>query len=543
MGLRGPGAKPVKKATEAANSGRKRRPAWQRKGLSRAERVIAFVQSLTLTAGVHAGKKFRLREWQKSDIRSIYRERRGRRIVRTALSTMARKNGKTQLVAALALCHLAGPEAEARGEVYSAASDRNQAARIFRELEAFILADADLSARCNVQRFAKKIEVLDGDGAGSIYEALSSDARKAHSLSPSFLACDELAQWPQRELYDNLVTGTGARAEPLVIVISTQSSDPHHVMSELVDYGQKVIDGVLDDPTFAAFIYTTPDDADIWDEENWYAANPALGDFRSLDEMRQFAERAKHVPNLESVFRNLYLNQAVDADVRFLAAADWDACGGVVEPETLRGRPCWGGLDLSSTTDLTALVLYFPDDGGAVIPFFWVPGDRLAERETRDGVPYRTWREAGLIEAPPGRAIDKLSIARRLAQIAAAYDVQGIAYDRWRIEDLQKCLADEGIELPLVGWGQGFKDMGPAVDAVETATLDRKLRHGGHPVLAWNVSNAVVQLDPAGARKIAKDRSVERVDGLVALAMAIGLHARQPAPPQYDFSRPLVLSA
>ncbi|MGE0651514.1 MAG: terminase large subunit, partial [Alphaproteobacteria bacterium] len=403
--------------------------------------------------------------------------------------------------------------------------------------------DDDLSARCNIIRFYKRIEVMSGAGAGSSYEALGCDARKAHSLSPSFTVCDELAQWRHRELYDNLVTGTGARAQPLTVVISTMSSDPNHVLSELISYGERVRDGLIDDPTFSPHIFTTPPDADIWDESTWYAANPALGDFRSLEEMRKFAEQARRMPAREAVFRNLYLNQAVDAEQRFIAGADWDACAGAVDPDALRGRPCWAGLDLAATTDLTALVLYFPEDGGAVLPWFWVPADRLSEREHSDHVPYPLWHRQGLIEAPPGRAIDKGAIAGRLAQIASAYDLKAVAYDRWRIEDLKKLLSDEGIDLPLKEWGQGFKDMAPAVDALEAAVLDRRLRHGGHPVLRWNCANAIVQIDPAGARKIAKDISVERVDGMIALVMAIGLHAREPAPREYTFSRDMILSA
>jgi phage terminase large subunit-like protein len=323
MGMRGPGAKPVKKAGNSA-AGKPKPRSWERRGLSRAARVIAFIEGLKLTAGRHAGKPFKLRPWQRAIIESIYAtDADGNRPVRQALATMPRKNGKTELAAGLALAHLAGPEAEARGEVYSAASDRNQAGRIFRELEAFILADDDLAGRCNVQRFAKRIEVMAGPGAGSVYEALSSDAKKAHGLSPSFAVCDEVAQWLGRDLYDNLVTGTGARDEPLVVVISTQSADPNHVMSEIVSYGRSVLDGTIEDPTFHATIYSAPDDADPWSEATWYACNPALGDFRSLEEMRQFAEKAKRIPAREAVFRNLYLNQSVATQARFIAAANW----------------------------------------------------------------------------------------------------------------------------------------------------------------------------------------------------------------------------
>jgi phage terminase large subunit-like protein len=542
MGKRGPKTGTAKAAANQAKPTWKGAPPWEKTGLSRYKRVIAFIESLPITSGMHAGKKLKLRPWQKEIIRAIYRtDRKRRRIVRTALITMPRKNGKTALAAALALCHLIGPEAEQRGQVFSAASDRDQAAIIFRELEAIILAIPEFAARCNIKSFSKTIE---DTKTGSTYQALSSDARKAHGLSPSFMVYDELAQAPNRNLYDNLTTGTGARAEPLMVVISTQSSDPHHIMSELVDYGEKLNEGTLPpDPSFHATIYKAPEDADVWIEETWFACNPALGDFRSLEEMQKFAEQARRIPAKESTLRALYLNQRVDADTRFISSVDWEANAGAVDPIELEGRPCWAGLDLSSTKDLSALVLYFPHDGGAVLPFFWVPGDRLAEREDRDRVPYRTWANQGFIEALPGRAIDKQAIVFRLAEIASTYDLKGCAYDRWRMEDLKKLLSDEGIEIPLTLWGQGFKDMGPAVDELETLVLAAKLRHGGNPVLAWNTSNAVVVQDPAGARKIAKDRSRDRVDGLVALCMAVGLYSREPEPVEYDFDRPLVLSA
>jgi phage terminase large subunit-like protein len=514
---------------------------WEKKGLSRAQRVIAFIERLPITSGMHAGNPLQLRPWQKDIIRAIYRtDRKKRRIVRTALITMPRKQGKTALAAALALCHLIGPEAEPRGQVFSAASDRDQAAIIFRELEAIILAIPEFAVRCNIKSFSKTIEDL---LTGSTYQALSSDARKAHGLSPSFMVYDELAQAPNRHLYDNLTTGTGARAEPLMVVISTQSSDPHHIMTELVDYGVKLKEGTLPpDPSFHATIYMAPEEMDPWDEETWFSCNPALNDFRSLEEMRQFAEQAKRIPAKEATFRSLYLNQRVEADQRFIGSADWEACAGGVDRIELEGRPCWAGLDLSSTRDLTALVLYFPHDAGAVLPFFWIPGDRLAEREDKDRVPYWAWINQGFIEALPGRAIDKRAVVFRLAEIASIYDLKGVAYDRWRMEDLQKIMSDEGIEIPFTPWGQGFKDMGPAVDAMEALILDGKLRHGGHPVMIWNVSNAVVVQDPAGARKIAKDRSRDKVDGLVALCMAVGLYSREPEPVEYDFDRPLVLS-
>jgi phage terminase large subunit-like protein len=536
MGLRGPGAKP--KAKSSKKPGRKAQPKpWEAPGLSRAERVIAFIESLKITVGKTAGSPFLLREWQKAKLRRVYDpvDGQGRRIARTVLDTMARKNGKTALAAALALCHMAGPEAEPRGQVYSAASDRDQAALIFAELEAFINADDDLASRCNIVRFHKKIEVLSGPGAGTTYAAMSSDARKAHGRGPSFSICDELAQWPGRELYDNLTTGTGARDEPLNWVISTQSSDPLHVMSELVDYGRRVMSGEVDDPSFVAFIAEVPDDLDIWDEANWPLANPALGDFRSLIEMRQMAAKAKRMPSFEGVFRNLYLNQRVSPDEAFIAAPEWRACAKALSIDECVGLTCYGGLDLSSTTDLTALLLGFPDADLhlSIFPFFWLPEGTLREREEHDRVPYSRWRDEGFLFTTPGRAIDKRFPLRFLASCQERFDLRVLRYDRWRIEDLKTLAADDGITLPLEPHGQGYKDMGPAVESFETAILNRTLYHPNHPILNWNAANARTIKDPTGARKVCKVKSTGRVDGIVAALMAVA--AAQNAQPANPF--------
>ncbi len=527
MGLRGPGAKPVATAGARRRARRKQAP-WDLPGLSRSQRVIAFIQSLQITSGPDAGKRFLLRPWQKQFIEAVYGPTtpEGRRVVRTALLTMGRKNGKTFLAAALCLCHLAGPEAEQRGQAYSAAADRNQASLIFREMEAFIIAAPDLAARCNVQRFAKRIEVLSGQGSGSIYEAMSSDARKAHGLSPTFVVCDELAQWPSRELYDNLVTGTGARAEPLVIVISTQSSDPTHIMSEMVEDGRRVAAGEVDDPTFRAFIYETPLSDDPWDEANWYKSNPALGDFRSLEEMRTSAQQAKRIPAREAAFRNLYLNQPVSPVESAIPRADWDACAESVDVASLRGRGCYIGLDLSERVDLTAMVAVFPSDDGSfdVLPFFWLPVADLEEKERHDRVPYREWARAGHLITTPGRTIRPDYVMRQIGELLAEYDVMAVGYDRQFIKRIQAVADDLGLWVPWVEVGQGYIGMAPCVNALEAAVLNHRLRHGGHPILRWNAANAMVSTDAAGNRKYDKGHeSHKRIDGIVALAMALNL--------------------
>jgi phage terminase large subunit-like protein len=534
MGLRGIGAKPVKRDEMPAPGRGIADEPWRKPGLSRAERVRAFIETLVITSGVHAGKRFRLRPWQwQKIIKPLYESGPdGRRLKRQALVTIPRKNGKTQLAAALALCHLVGPEAEPRGQVYSAAADRKQASLILRELIAFIRADAALSDRIIIREHSKSLEDV---VTGSIYEALSSDAKKAHGLNVSFAVLDELAQWPKRDLYDALTTAGAARAEPLFVVISTQSHDKNHVMSELVQYGQRVLDGAIADDTFLPVIFAAPDDADPWSEATWRACNPALGDFRSLDEMRVAADQARALPAREPAFRLLYLNQPVDATARFLNRRDWDACkgdagGALLGHAALSRQRCILGLDLSSTTDLTALAAWFPETQD-LLAWFWMPADNLEEAERRDHVPYRLWAQQGHIEPTPGRAIDKRFVAHRLGQLTNDFAIQFCAADRWRLDEIRRLLADEGLRLDIVEHGQGWKDMGPSIDAFETAVLRRELRHPGHPVLDMCVANAVTVSDPTGARKLVKERATGRIDGLVAAVMAVG-SAVKIAPPK-----------
>ena len=529
MGLRGPGARPRKKADDGSDAVKKRRRKWRGKKLTRAERVIAFLEDLPITSGKLAGQKMKLRDWQREIVSALYAtDADGVRTIRTAVISMPRKNGKTQIAAGLALCHLIGPESEPRGQVYSAAVDRQQASLIFNELVALIDADDEFAEMVNVQRFKKTIEVMEGPAKGTIYTALSSDARSAHGLSPSFVVCDEAGQWPRRDLFDALATSTGARAEPLMVIISTQASNDEHFLSGLIDHGLQVQSGVIEDPSFHLSLFRAPDDAEAFDPKVWQDCNPALGDFRSVEEFEATAKRAKAIPAAEAAFRQLYLNQRIEAEARWLSPVEWDACNRPVLPSQLEGRACYGGLDLGSTRDLTALVLVFPDDDGGfdALPFFWCPRDALAERAERDRVPYDAWAREGLIEATPGRSTDFGYIRQKLAEISARFHVQAIAYDRWRIEDLRRDFDADGITIRFSEWGQGFRDMAPAVDALESLILDCKLRHGGHRVLRWNAANAVLERDASGNRKLAKNRSREKIDGLVALAMAIGLARR-----------------
>lgn len=488
--------------------------------MTRAERVIAFCEFLPITSGMHAGQKLMLRPWQKDIINGIYAtDEKGFRPVRTAHVTLPRKNGKTALAAALALCHLLGPESESRGQIYSAAADREQAALIFREMEAIILAVPEFEPRCHIQSFHKTITDLD---TGSTYRALTADARKAHGLSVSFAVCDELAQWADRELLDNLQTGVGARKEPLIMVISTQSADPLHIMSELTDYARKIEDGTLPpDPAFYGCIYAAPDDCDPWDETVWHACNPALGDFRSLEEMRSFSETAKKLPAKEAVFKSLYLNMRIDPAQKWIGSADFESC--ITDFPDLTGRECYGGLDLSSTQDLSALSLCFlptkESEPFFTLHFSWCPGDAIRIRSKRDRVPYSDWARDGFIEATPGSVVDYGYILRRIEAIGKQYQLKALLFDRWGSQKIVKDLEDMG--LTIIEFGQGFASMSPPSKELEKMVLSRTICFPDNPALKWCFSNVVAEVDAAGNVKPSKKRSKERIDMVVSCVMAL----------------------
>lgn len=472
-----------------------------------------------MTAGIHAGRKLKLREWQRDIVKGIYATNGdGKRPVRTALITCPRKQGKTTLAAALALCHLIGPESEPRGGVFSAASDQNQSSLILREMEAMILHVPEYSSRCHIQSFFKTIT---DTVSGSVYKALTADSRKAHGLSPSFMVYDELAQSPNRELYDSLTTGTGARKEPLMVVISTQSADPNHIMSELVDYALKIKDGTLPpDPAFYGCIYSAPDDADPWSEEVWYSCNPALNDFRSLEEMQIFSEQAKKIPAKESVFRNLYLNQRIDAAAKWIGSEDFLACIG--EMPDLSGRETYAGLDLSSTQDLSALSLCFVPLNGE--PFYtqhfaWCPKDAIKERSLKDRVPYDLWNRQGYIEATPGRIVDYSYILKRIADIKKQYNLKAILFDRWGSTKIVKDLED--LDIPILEFGQGYKSLSPPSKELEKLILEKKILFPNNPCLSWCFSNVITEIDAAGNIKPSKKKSKEKIDMVVSTVMAL----------------------
>ncbi len=496
---------------------------WNKKGMPDEERVLAFLRTLPIVSGIKAGEKMELLEFQELFVRSVYgpQDAEGRRLVRLAALSVARGNGKSAVLAGLSLAHLLGPMAESHGECYAAALDREQAGVLYRMARSYIEATPWMAAAVNVRDWHKSIEV---EATRSTWTALTSDARKAHGLAPSFFICDEVAQWRSRELWDNLATGMGKRKHALGVTISTQAADDMHFFSEMLD--------AEPDASVYVQLHAAPDDCALDDRTAWAAANPALGAFRDEREFELAAERAIRSPSFEPAFRLLYLNQRVAAEGRFVNPADWEANAEPFDATELEGQRCYGGLDLSSTRDLTALALWFPDTGH-LLAWHFVPQDTIGERVERDRVPYDRWAEGGWISTTPGRATDRLSIAKRLADIRSRYDVQGIAFDKWRFEDLAKLLNDEGIDLPLVEFVPGFKSYAPAVDAFERAMLERRMLHGGSPILKWQAGNVIIEPDAAGNRKPSKAKSIDRIDGMVCAIMACGLAARDDGPQAY----------
>lgn len=498
---------------------------------TRGDRMVRFIQTLKVADGPDAGKLIELRDWQINMIKEVYdpenwneRFQRMIRQVRTAIYSLARKNGKTAICGGLLCGHLLGPEAIWNDQIYSAAYDRSQAALVYRSAVGMIMQDDELRDLVRCTDSSKRIWC---PVTNSTYQALSAESRSKHGMNPSFVIFDELAQFgTDRELYDVLATSMGAQASPLMMVISTQAPTDAAILSQLIDYGLQN----PEDETFKLFLYAVPEDKDPYDEKNWKLANPALDDFRSIEEMRQFANRAKKMPAAESTFRNLYLNQRVQMETSFISKSVWTACKDLnITEEDLRDSLCWGGLDLSSRLDITALVLCFALRDGRYfeLPFCWTPRDTLEERSKTDVTDYIGWVEQGFMFATPGKSVDYRFVIRQIAELKEEFNIAAIGYDRWRIDTLL-LLADEmEVELPpMIPFGQGFKDISPAIETVESLAIEGKLVHNGHPVLTQHVSNIKIEKDASGNRKVTKAKSYGRIDSGVAMLMATQLAVR-----------------
>jgi phage terminase large subunit-like protein len=405
---------------------------------------------------------------------------------------------------------------------------------VFHVAAQMIRNDAELLAQVEIVDSQKRIVHRQ---SGSFYRAISAEAYSKHGFNASVVIYDELHAAPSRELWDVLSTSQGARSQPYMIAISTAGYDRHSILWELYAHAQKVAEQPSLDPTFLPILYEAPIDADWTDEKVWKKANPALGDFRSLEEMRTACARAKEIPAQENTFRRLYLNQWTEQASRWIQLTAWDACRIGVPRGTLRGRRCYIGLDLSSTKDLTALVAVFPDDDGGfdVLAQFFVPHDSIGERSRRDRVPYDQWSRDGHLVATPGNVVDYEYIRETIKAWAIEFSVEEIAFDPWNATDLVTRLSEQD-GFVCVPMRQGFTTLSAPTKALEKAVLGRTLRHDGHPVLRWCVSNVSVETDATGNLKPSKKVSTERIDGVVALVMAIDRMERNNStkPPAYQ---------
>lgn len=540
MGHRGIGAVKGREAREAlAARARPRRLPWRRKGLSRAERIIKFIEFCPVTKGRLAGRRMRLLPGQRAFIEDIFAtDAKGRRRVQIAVKSEPRGNGKTGLVAGLCLAFLLGPESEPRGGIFSAAIDREQAGLLWAEMAAIIDQVPEFRVRVNPEKFHKRLTVTHGDGAGSVYSALSSDARRGHGLSPTLWVFDELAQVQNPELLENLRTSMGKRKESLGIIISTQAESDEHVLSRLIDDG---LSGV--DPSILVHLSSAPPDADPFAEATIRACNPAVGHFLDVDTILREADQARRLPSLEPRYRLLRLNQRVraNAENRLVTLPVWLANKASTDRAKLRGRKAFGALDLSGKHDLTALVLAIPDDepepGFDILCHFWTPFGQLEARPAAERERFREWIDAGFLTGLPGPVVRYSAVAAEMARLATEFDLSSVAYDAWRIDDLRGDLEDIDCSVPMEAFSQSFKTMSPAIDNFAELALLGKIRHGNNPVLTAAIANSVTASDSAGNLKINKGRGNTlgpvRIDGAVCLVMALALARRrveQPAP-------------
>ncbi|MDR5803640.1 terminase TerL endonuclease subunit [Caballeronia sp. LZ001] len=483
-----------------------------RRRLARSKRNIEWIEAhCRVPEGRLVGQPVKLTKEQRRWLKRIYDTP-----TRTFILSMARKNAKTALSAFLVLLHLVGPEARVNSQLYSAAQSRDQAAVLFELAAKVVRMSQELSQYVTIRDTAKEMLCAE---LGTFFKALSADASTKFGLSPALVIHDELGQvkGPRSELYEALETASAAQESPLSVLISTQAPTDADLLSLLID---DALTGA--DPLNKVELYTAPTDIDPFSDRAIRLANPHFDVFMNQAEVRRMANDAKRLPSREAAYRNLILNQRVEARNPFVASAIWMENG--EPPADIDGEEVSGGLDLSSVSDLTALVLV--SDAGDVHPTFWLPEEGLAEKARADRVPYDVWARDGVLQTTPGRAIEYEFIAEHLRTVFDRCHVKALAFDRYNMRFLKPWLERVGFteeELSrFVEFGQGFVSMSPAIRELEARLLARKLRHGRHPVLTMCAVNAVTVSDPAGNRKFTKQKATGRIDGIVALAMAVG---------------------
>jgi phage terminase large subunit-like protein len=484
--------------------------------MTRGEKVCAFIEKYCkVPEGKLVGQPLRLEPFQKRFISEVYDNPHG---TRQGILSIARKNGKSGLIAALMLAHLVGPEARQNSQIVSGARSRKQAAVVYNLAWKMVLLSPELR---KIIHPVESLKTLRGLTMNTTYEALSAEAGTAHGLSPVLAIIDEMGQ--VKGDYDAFIeaieTAQGAYDDALELVISTQAPTDADMLSIRIDDARR-----SDDKTVVCHVYEAADDADMQDPEAWKAANPALGTFRSLIEITNKAAEAARMPSVENSFRNLYLNQRVIRFSPFISPGIWKACGEPADETAFMTGPVYAGLDLSRTTDLTAFVLAAERDGvWHVKPVFWTPEATLRDRAQRDRAPYDTWVRDGHMLATPGPTVEYSYVAKAIAEITRGMDVRTVRTDPWRFDNLKPHLEAEGLPIELFEMViQGPKSMSPSMDATEALLLNGKVRHGAHPVLTMCAANAVVISDTNENRKLDKAKSTGRIDGMVSLVMALG---------------------
>ncbi len=486
--------------------------------LAEAERVRLFFRTLLRhSKGQWAGQPFELLEWQWLDIVAPlfgWLRADGTRRYRRGYIEVPKKNGKSALFSGLSLYLLTG-DREPGAEIYSAAVDRDQASIVFNEAANMVEASPQLTSHMDVIRSTKRIVF---PRTRSFYKALSADVPAKEGLNAHAVLIDELHAQRTRDLWDTLRYAGASRRQPLHLSITTAGYDRHSICREQHDYAAKVLDGTVEDPAFFAYIRCAEPDDDWSHPEVWRKANPSFGVTMSEDQFAEDFREARESPPKENSFRRYRLNQWTEQDVRWLSMEKWDACGGPVGD--IEGRDCFAGLDLSSTTDVTALVLVFPlDDQYAVLPFFWVPEEGARQRERKDRVPYQQWIREGYIEMTPGEVVDYDVIRKRIVELSERFYIREIALDRWNATHLATQLDQNGFTM--LAFGQGYASMNAPTKKLEELVLAGRLLHAGNPVLRWMAGNVSLETDAADNWKPSKKKSIERIDGIVALIMAL----------------------
>lgn len=489
---------------------------------SAADYAVAFIENLCHTKGTWAGKPFELIDWQEQIIRDLFGTLKpnGYRQFNTAYIEIPKKQGKSELAAAVALLLTCG-DGEERAEVYGCAADRQQAAIVFDVAADMVRMCPALSKRVKILASQKRLIYTP---TNSFYQVLSAEAYSKHGFNIHGVVFDELHTQPNRKLFDVMTKGSGdARMQPLYFLITTAGTDTHSICYETHQKAKDIIEGRKIDPTFYPVIYGADESDDWTDPKVWKKANPSLDITVGIDKVKAACESAKQNPGEENAFRQLRLNQWVKQAVRWMPMEKWDKCAFSVDEDELEGRVCYGGLDLSSTTDITAFVLVFPpideEDKYIILPYFWIPEDNLTLRVNRDHVPYDVWERQGYLQTTEGNVVHYGFIEQFIESLGERFNIREIAFDRWGAVQMVQNL--EGMGFTVVPFGQGFKDMSPPTKELMKMVLEQKIAHGGHPVLRWNMDNIYIRTDPAGNIKADKEKSTEKIDGAVATIMAL----------------------